>query len=150
VKRVAGWLAWCVVGWWLWILLVGEWNHVEWIAATIAASVAVSVLELMRSRLGVVARVPLAWVRRAAAVPHQIFVDFGIVACALFRPSVRGVFRAHRFDATGDDPADVGARAWTDWAANFSPNAVAVDIDCDLGLSLVHDLVPIRSSEKPA
>ena len=150
MKRVAGWLAWYVVLWWLWMLLVGEWNHVEWIAATIAALVAASVLELMRWRLRVVARVPFVWVRRAASVPHQIVVDFGIVARALFRPAADGVFRTHRFEPTGDDPADVGARAWVDWVANFSPNAVAVDIDCELELSLVHDLVPNRASERPA
>ena len=60
------------------------------------------------------------------------------------------MFRSHPFEATGDDAADVGARAWAQWAANFSPNAIPVDIDRDAGTSLVHDLVPNRASEKPA
>ena len=41
-------------------------------------------------------------------------------------------------------------RAWTHWAGNFSPNAIAIDIDKDRNLSLVHDLIRNRNSEKPA
>jgi hypothetical protein len=149
VKRVAGWLAWFAAAWWLWMLLVGEWNHYEWIAATAAALVAATLFELMRVRVNAVASVPLVWVRRAATVPYQIFVDFGIVTAALFRRE-DGVFRSHPFEAIGDDAADVGARAWAQWAANFSPNAIPVDIDRDAGTSLVHDVVPNRASEKPA
>jgi len=132
------------------MLLVGEWNHVEWIAATAAAVVATAVFELMRVRVNAVARVPAAWIRRAAGVPRQIFVDFGIITLTLLRTRERGVYRAHSFEATGDGADDVGARAWADWVANFSPNAVALDIDREQGLSLVHDLVPNRASEKPA
>jgi hypothetical protein len=149
VKRLLGWVAWFVAAWWLWMLLVGEWNHYEWIAATAAAFVAASLFELMRTRVNAVARVPGVWLRRAASVPHQIFVDFGIVTAALFRPDT-GVFRSHAFDATGDDAADVGARAWAQWTANFSPNAIPIDIDREEGTSVVHDLVPNRASEKPA
>jgi hypothetical protein len=149
VKRIAGWIVWFVALWWLWMLLVGEWNHYEWIAATAAAFVAATLFEVMRTVTNAVARVPPVWIRRAATVPYQIFVDFGIVTLALLRPG-GGAFRAHPFEATGDDAADVGARAWADWTANFSPNAIPVDIDREQGLSLVHDLVPNRSSEKPA
>jgi hypothetical protein len=150
VKRIAGAVVWFAGFWWLWMLLVGEWNHVEWIAATAAAAVATAIFELMRTRVNAVARVPFAWVRKAGAVPHQIFLDFGIITLTLLRPRAQGVYRAHPFEATGDDADDVGARAWADWAANFSPNAVALDIDREQGLSLVHDLVPNRNSEKPA
>jgi hypothetical protein len=150
VKRVAGVLVWFAAFWWLWMLLVGEWNHVQWIAATAAAFVATAIFELMRTRVNAVARVPFAWVRKAAGVPHQIFLDFGIMTLTLLHPGSRGVYRAHPFEATGDEADDVGARAWAGWTANFSPNAVALDIDREQGLSLVHDLVPNRNSEKPA
>jgi hypothetical protein len=155
VKLVLRWAVWFVVLWWLWMLLVGEWNHYEWLAATAAAAVAASVFELMRVRTNTTARVPGAWIARAASVPLQVFVDFGIVTSALVRSIVtrsvvRGVFRAHEFPATGESREDVGIRAWVDYVANFSPNALTVDIDREHGLSLVHDLVPNRSSEKPA
>jgi hypothetical protein len=150
VKRIVGAVVWFAAFWWLWMLLVGEWNHVQWIAATVAATVATAIFELMRVRVNAVAPVPLAWVRKAAGVPHQIFVDFGIMTLTLLRPGSRGVYCAHAFEATGDDAGEVGARAWAGWTANFSPNAVALDIDREQGLSLVHDLVPNRASEKPA
>jgi multisubunit Na+/H+ antiporter MnhE subunit len=152
---VVRWVVWFVVLWWFWMLLVGEWNHFEWIAATAAAAVGASIFELMRSVTRADARVPAVWLKRAATVPWQMFVDFGIVTWAVVRSAatgrvVRGVFRAHEFEATGDSAADVGARAFADWAANFSPNALPVDVDREQGLSLVHDLVPNRSSEQPA
>jgi hypothetical protein len=149
VRLVARWAIWFVALWWLWMLLVGEWNPVEWVAATAAAAVSASLFELMRARAGVEARVPFEWIARAASVPKQIFVDFGIVTVALLRRR-SGVFRAHEFPATGSSSTDVGIRAWADYAANFSPNALAVDIDREHGLSLVHDLVPNRDSELPA
>jgi len=155
VKLARRWVAWFVCLWWFWILLVGEWNHDEWIAATGAAAVGASLFELMRSRVGAVARVPRGWLVRGRSVPHQIVADFGIITAALVRSIVtrnvvRGTFTTNRFPATGDSRDDVGARAWADWIANFSPNAIPVDIDRERGLSLVHDLVPNRSSEKPA
>jgi hypothetical protein len=86
---------------------------------------------------------------------HQTFVDFGILMWALVlsaarRRVVRGTFRAHSLTAGGDGPRGVGTRAWITWAANISPNAIAIDIDKERDLSLVHDLIPNRSSEKPA
>ena len=150
--RLAVWFA---LLWWLWMLLVGEWNHFEWIAATAAAAVGSAIFELLRARTRTDARVPLAFVAQARSVPLQVFVDFGIVTWALVRSIatrrvVRGAFREHVFEATGDSAAEVGIRAFADWAANFSPNALPIDIDRKRGISLVHDLVPNRSSEKPA
>ena len=146
---------WFVVLWWLWMLLVGEWNHVEWIAAALAAGVGAALWELLRARTNTTARVPGTWIGRARSVPHQIVVDFGIVTWALLRSVAtrkvaRGAFRAHEFPATSGSRTDVGIRAWTDLVANYSPNALTVDIDREHGLSLVHDLVPNRASEKPA
>jgi hypothetical protein len=82
-------------------------------------------------------------------VPKQIVVDFAIVALALVRRE-SGSFRAHEFPATGASSTDVGIRAWTDYVANFSANALTVDIDREQALSLVHDLVLNRDSERPA
>ena len=88
-------------------------------------------------------------------MPLIVVVDFGIVVWALVaslarREVVRGAFRAHDFPAGGDDPESAAVRAWVSVAATFSPNAYVVDLDPDHDLSLVHDLVPFRASEKPA
>jgi hypothetical protein len=138
VKRVAAFLSRFVAAWWLWLLLAGEWNRYEWIAATGAAAVTASVLELMRRSAHVGGRIPLKWIGTAASVPKQIFVDFALVTWALVRRE-RGTFRRREPPRT-----NAATRAYLLWAANFSPNAIAVELD------LLHDLIPNRDSERPA
>jgi hypothetical protein len=150
VKHVAAGIAMWLALFWLWLLLAGDWNRIEIIAAACGAAVAATIGEIARSRAGVEPRLPLVWVARAWSVPHQIFVDFWIVTVALARSLVsrrivRGEFRAHRFPAKEGQ----GVRAWAVWAAQFSPNAYVVEVDAERELVLVHDLVPNRSSEKP-
>ena len=150
MKHVLGWLeAWLAL-FWLWLLLAGDWNRIEIIAAACGATVAATIAEVARTRADVAPRIPPRWVARAWTVPHQIVVDFGIVTWALARSLVRrsvvrGEYRAHAFPAR----EGTGVRAWAAWAAQFSPNAYVVDIDPDRELVLVHDLVPHRPSEKP-
>lgn len=154
-RHVVAWVVAWIGLFWLWMLLVGEWNHYEWIAAASAATVAATIGEIARSRADVHVRVPLRVMAASWSVVHQTFVDFGILMWALVRSAarrkvVRGGFFARPFDAGGGDPESVGTRAWVTWAGNISPNAIAIDIDRERGLSLVHDLVPNRNSEKPA
>jgi hypothetical protein len=150
VKHVVAWVGWWIALFWLWMLLAGDWNHIEWIAAACAATVAATLGEIARARAGVAPRLPLRWIARAGTVPHQIAVDFGIITLALGRSLlrrriVRGEFRAHPFPA-GEGQ---GVRAWATWAAQLSPNAYVVEIDAERELVLVHDLVPNRPSEEP-
>jgi hypothetical protein len=154
-RHVTGWIVAWLTLFWLWMLLVGEWNRYEWIAAAAAATVAATIGEVARSRADVHPRVPLRLVVGSWTVVHQTFVDFGILMWALVlsaarRKVVRGAFRAHSLEAGGDDRRGVGMRAWIAWAGNVSPNAIAIDIDQERNLSLVHDLIPNRNSEKPA
>jgi hypothetical protein len=155
VRHLLPWLATWVALFWLWLLLAGEWNRQEWIAAASAATVAATVGEIARTRAGVNARVPLRWIGKAWTVPVMVFVDFGILVWALCvslvrREVVRGTFRSHEFPAGGDDPTSVGVRAWAALAAMYSPNAYVVEIEPERGLALLHDLVPFRKSEEPA
>jgi hypothetical protein len=150
VKHVLAWLGWWLVLFWLWMLLAGDWNHIQWIAAASAAAVGATIGEIARSRAGVAPRIPLRWIARAWSVPHQIVVDFGILTLALWRSLVerkvvRGEYRAHHFPAR-EGP---GVRAWATWAGQFSPNAYVIEIDEERELVLVHDLVPNRPSEEP-
>jgi len=154
-RHVIGWCALWFAFFWLWMLLVGEWNHYEWIAASVTSAVAATIGEIARARADVRARVPLRVVAGSWSVIHQIFVDFAIITWALVvsgvrREVVRGSFRAHPFEAGDDDQPSTGMRAWVQWAASFSPNAIAIDIDKERNLSLVHDLIRNRASEKPA
>jgi multisubunit Na+/H+ antiporter MnhE subunit len=152
---VLPWLAWWLALFWLWLLLAGEWNRQEWVAAAIAATVAATLAELARARTGFAARLP----RRALAdVPQvllMIVVDFGIVTWALLQSVarlriVRGRLISRDLERGAEAAEGTGPRAWTALAASYSPNAYVIDIDPEAGTVLLHDLVPNRASESPA
>lgn len=153
MKHVAFWIGWWIALFWLWLLLAGDWNAVELVAAAAAATVAASIAELARARLGFEAALP----RRALADLPQLIamvvVDFGIVMWALFVSVARWEVVRGSFDSRTlsrrEDANGVGPRAWVALAASYSPNAYVVDVGADATV-LVHDLVPYRRSEEPA
>jgi hypothetical protein len=129
---------------WLWLLLAGEWNRIELIAAAAAATAASALAELVRRR----ARLRLSLPPRAWTAPLMVFVDFGVLAYVLLaslarRRIARGVYRANPL------PRQFSPAAVT-LLATYSPNAYVVEIDSETGTALVHDLVPLRASERPA
>ena len=155
MKHAVAWVAWWLLLFWLWMLLVGEWNRQEWVAAASAATIAASLAELARSRTGFAARVPLRWLADVPQVLWMVVVDFGIVAWALIasvarRRIVRGELVSRELDRGADAARGIGPRAWTALAASYSPNAYVLDIDPERQTVLLHDLVPNRSSESPA
>jgi hypothetical protein len=147
VRHLRAWLSFFVVLWWLWMLLVGEWNHYEWIAATAAAAVAATIGEVARTSAKVHAHVPLSTLRTGWSALLVVFSDFAIVMWALFT-GARGTFRRHRSPADGDEPEAVGVRVWTNLLADYSPNAYVISLE--EREALLHDLVPRRKSEEPA
>jgi hypothetical protein len=147
VRHARSWLCFFVALWWLWMLLVGEWNHYEWIAATAAAAIAATIGEIARTAADVHARVPLASLRRGWSAFPVVFSDFAIVMWALLRRPA-GSFRRHAAPADGDGAEAVGVRVWTNLLADYSPNAYVIELED--GEALLHDLVPRRQSEEPA
>ena len=150
MRHVVPWLAWWLALFWLWFLLVGEWNREEVVAAAIAAALAASLAELARVRTGFAARIPLRGLADLPKALARVFVDFGILVWALLvsvarRRVVRGEF-VSRETAVG---LGVGPRAWTVLVAAYSPNAYVVDLDPETSQVLLHDLVPCRASEEP-
>jgi len=149
------WLAWAAAMWWFWMLLVGEWNADEVIAASCVAAVTATAAEVARAKGVGTLRVPLRWLARAKTVPVMIVVDFGVITWALLRAlsggrRVHGTFRVKPYDDEGGGERAGAVRAWVTYAAGFSPNAYVVDMDPRRGTTLVHDLVPNDSSESPA
>ncbi|MEN3341080.1 MAG: hypothetical protein V7644_484, partial [Actinomycetota bacterium] len=69
MRHLIPWLATWLTLFWLWLLLAGEWNRQEWIAAASAAAVAATIGEVARTRAGVGVRVPARWLARAWTVP---------------------------------------------------------------------------------
>lgn len=154
MKHVVAWVAWWIALFWLWFLLVGEWNRQEIIAAAIAATIAATVAELARTRTGFSARLPLRAVADLPEALGMVIVDFGILAWALGtsvarRRVVRGKLVARKLEGGAVPPRGVGPRAWTVLVACYSPNAYVIDVDPGEQSVLLHDLVPHRASERP-
>ncbi len=155
VKHVAFWVGWWLLLFWLWLLLAGEWDRTEWIAAAGAAAIGATLGEVARVRTRFAPLLPLRAFRDVPQVLLMVVVDFGIVVWALLaslvrRDVVRGAFRSHELETGGAHARGVGLRAWTEIAATYSPNAYVVEIEPERGLVLLHDLVPHPPSESPA
>jgi hypothetical protein len=154
VKHVAAWIAWWIALFWLWLLLVGQWNREEVVAAAIAATIAASLAELARLRTGFAARIPLSGVADLPQALGAVVVDFGILVWALVVSLVRRrIVRGELYSRGLTDASrarGTGPRAWTTIVASYSPNAFVLDIDPETRHVLLHDLVRRRASEDPA
>jgi hypothetical protein len=154
VKHVLPWLAWWVALFWLWLLLVGQWNREQVVAAAIAATIAAFVAEFARTRTGLSAPLPLRLLVDVPPALGMVVVDFGILTWALLaglarRRIVRGKLVLRERPRGSWVTQGPGPRAWTVLVASFSPNAYVVDVDPEERRVLLHDLVPHRKSEDP-
>lgn len=150
MRHVAAWVVLWLLLFWLWLLLGGQWDREQWVAAACAATVVATIGEVARARARANKLVPLRWVARARTVPQQVFVDFALLMYALLASLLRReVVRGRFFTRDFPTRAHAGVRAWVGWAATISPNAYVLEIDREQGAALVHDLIPSRSSESP-
>jgi hypothetical protein len=149
--RFAAWIAWWIALFFLWLFFSGEWNRVELVGAAIAATAGATLAESVRAVTGVRVRLGARDLASAWSVPAIVLVDFGIVMTVLVKSAFRRERVHGRFVARDFDPAITGpSRAWRTYFANWSPNALVVDVDDLQQVVLFHDLVPFRKSEEPA
>lgn len=155
MKHAIPWLAWWIALFWLWFLLVGEWNRQELVAAAIAATIAASLAEYARVRTGFRARMSLRGLTDLPQALGMVIVDFGLITWALLasiarRRVVRGKLVSREVAGGAAAAEGVGPRAWTVLVATYSPNAYPIAVDPETHTVLLHDLVPNRRSESPA
>jgi hypothetical protein len=138
-------------GWWL--VLTGTNAGLEEIAAACAALLA-ALLALAIRRAGLLDfRFEARWLAKLLKVPFKVVQEVGIVfwALALHMAGQRrlsGRYRAFEFPAGGDDPTSAGRRAVASEADAMSPNTMPVDIDCERGVVLRHELDPRHASDE--
>jgi hypothetical protein len=150
MRRLARWLAWWFLLFWLWLGLAGEWNGTEWVAAALAAALAATVADGASAQRQVHFRIRARWLAGAAAVPAAVLVDTAILVAALRRGRQhRGLFHARPTGPRGTGPEVAGRAALLGYYATLSPNAYLVDVDRDTGVALMHELVSSRASERP-
>lgn len=93
------------------------------------------------------------WLFRSGRLLYQIPRDIGILCwealAQLVAPqNVRGEFRAARFNAVEQTPQAMGRRALAEVMGAVSPNSIAVGIDDERGLLLVHQLRRVGPPQK--
>lgn len=146
---VLWWLA--LVGWW--VLLVGTNSGLELVAGACAATLGTAFAVWVRAQGLLRFRFEPHWLLKTGKVPWKVVEELGVVLWALAlhltgsRP-VRSAYRAFAFPAGRADAASAGRRAVVTLADSVSPNTLPLDMDCDNGLVLRHELDPRRASNE--
>ena len=152
-KRVGFWIAWYVPLVVLWLAFVDTFARQEVIAGLVAAAVAATAAELVRSQELVRFRLDPRWLRGLPGLPWQVLRDTWLLTVALWRHCtghpVRGVFRVVPFPSEADDNRSAARRALVTVLASVAPNTVVVGVEGDEGELLVHELVPQPGSPVP-
>ena len=144
--------------WWLaltswWVLLVGTNAGLELVAGACAATIGTALALAVRGKQLLRFRFEPRWLARTVRVPWKIAREFAVVFWALalhlarVRP-VRSAYRAFPFPAGRADAVSAGRRAVVTLADCLSPNTLPVDMDCERGLALRHELDPRRASNE--
>ena len=152
-KRVGFWIAWYVPLVVLWLAFVDTFARQEVIAGLVAAAVAATAAELVRSQELVRFRLDPRWLRGLPGLPWQVLRDTWLLTVALWRHCtghpVRGVFRVVPFPSEADDNRSAARRALVTVLVSVAPNTVVVGVEGDEGELLVHQLVPQPGSPVP-
>jgi hypothetical protein len=152
LQRAAFWLGWWALCYGLWLLLVFKTEPAEFVAGALAAGLAATAVELMRSQGYVPFAGELRWLRALARIPGEVARDCLLLTAALWRGSVRrkrvkGSFRVVEFPCGADDPRSEARRGVAKWLGAVGPNTYVVGFDEERDLVLLHQLV--RTEQPP-
>src|ERR671934_1271758 len=79
MRRVGSWAAWWVALFFGWLVYVGEWNRVQIVAGGIAAAIAATAAEAVRSQKLLHYRFERRYLAQLGKVPVQVLREFGLV-----------------------------------------------------------------------
>jgi multisubunit Na+/H+ antiporter MnhE subunit len=141
------WLAWWAICMGLWMLLVFNTQAAEIALGALAAAIAATGAELVRSRGYAPFSPDLRWSRALLRLPVAVLVDTWRMAMLLAahylrgRP-IEGSFRIVHF-ACGppDDARDQARLAFSQWLGGVSPNTYVLGIDERRHVAVVHQLI---------
>jgi multisubunit Na+/H+ antiporter MnhE subunit len=146
-QRIAFWLGWWALAYGLWVLLVFKTEPAEFVAGALAAALAATGAELVRSRGYAPFAPDLAWSRSLLRLPMEVVVDTWRIAMLLVRHFVRGepikgTLRIVKFSpGSRDDPRAQARRTVVGWLACVSPNTYVIGIDEQHHVAVVHQLI---------
>jgi multisubunit Na+/H+ antiporter MnhE subunit len=152
-RRAGFWVAWYVALVVLWLAFVDTLAWEEVAAGLVAAAVAATAAEIVRSQDLVRFRLEPRWLRGLSGLPWQVVRDTWLLTAALWRHTtgrpVRGTFRVVPFPSEADDARSAARRALVTAVCSVAPNTVVVGVEGGEGEMLVHQLVPEPGSPVP-
>ena len=124
-RRVGFWIAWYVPLVVLWLAFVDTFDAAEVALGLVAAAVAATAAELVRSQDLVRFRLDPRWLRDVHRLPWQVIRDCWLLAVALWRHCtgrpVRGTFRVVPFPGEADDAHSAARRALVTALVSVAP-----------------------------
>jgi hypothetical protein len=147
VARGRFWLSWWVGLTGLYVLLVFKTEPAEFVAGALAAALAATGAELVRSRGYAPFAPDVAWSRGVLRLPKEVVVDTWRIAMLLVRHFVRrepvkGTLRIVEFSpGSRDDPRAQARRTVVGWLGCVSPNTYVIGIDEQHDVAVVHQLI---------
>jgi hypothetical protein len=145
-------LCWLALGGW-WVLLVGTNAGLELIAGACAGVLGTAVALGVRGQRLLRFRFEPRWLAKTLRAPLKVPRELAVVTWALIvhltrvRP-VRSAYRAFPWPAGRADAVSAGRRAVATLTDALSPNTLPVDMDCERGIALRHELDPRRASNE--
>jgi multisubunit Na+/H+ antiporter MnhE subunit len=151
--RLRLWIAWYLSLVVLWLAFVDTFAPAELLLGLVAAAVAATAADLVRSQDLVRFELAPRWLRDLYRLPWQVLRDTWLLAVALWRHCtghpVRGAFRVVPFPSEADDARSAARRALVTALVSVAPNSVVVGVEGGEGEMLVHQLVPDPGSPVP-
>jgi hypothetical protein len=124
-RRVGSWIAWYVPLVLLWLAFVDTLAPAEVALGLVAAAIAATAADLVRSQDLVRFRLEPRWLRDLHRIPWQVLRDCWLLAVALWRHGtghpVRGVFRVVPFPREADDARSAARRALVTTLVSVAP-----------------------------
>jgi multisubunit Na+/H+ antiporter MnhE subunit len=154
MRTLARFALWWVALIFLWLLIQGDYNRIEQVAAACAAALGATIAVLVQSVERTEIRLEARWVLRTLRVPWQVVREFGVVTLFLGRTLARrpiprtGGFRTLQFPTGGARPAERGRRVLAALAMTYSPNSYVVELEPDTHEVVVHTLSPVPPGQE--
>lgn len=145
-RRVGAWLVWWVLLMSFWVILDDSIAIDELLAGAGAAALGAFLAELVTYQAGARLRIRIEWAARALRLPGDVARDTVIVFGALWRRLARGQeppsgFREVPVRFGGDTAEDRTRRVLLIGGRSVAPNSLALGIDADRDVMVVHQLV---------
>lgn len=151
-KRLGAWLVWWVSLMALWIIADDSVAADELLAGAGAAALAAVLAEVAGHQAATRPRLRITWLRPALRLPVHVARDTAVVFVALWRMIVRGEAPRSAFlevPVRFGQHTNEGAarRALLVAGRSLAPNRLALGLDAQRNVLVVHQLVPRREGE---